>query len=299
MVATSDAWIVQRTGIRERHIASASETTSVLGIRAAEAALANAGLEVGDIDLLICATSTPDFTFPSTATQIQSGLGMHHGAAFDLQAVCSGFIYAVSTADKFLTSGAYRRALVVGAETFSRIIDWTDRSTCVLFGGRRRGHRPRAGGRRGGFGRSWGPHVASALRRPISRQALCGRWAGLDGDDGPSAHGGAGRCSSSRSARSPTSSERPSPRPERGQTTSTGSCPIRPTDASSRPRPTSSASRREKVVLTVERHGNTSAASIPLALDTAQRDGRIKVGDLVMLEAIGGGFAWASALIRW
>uniref|UniRef100_UPI0005B2C7AC beta-ketoacyl-ACP synthase 3 n=1 Tax=Methylobacterium sp. B34 TaxID=95563 RepID=UPI0005B2C7AC len=133
-VDTSDEWIVQRTGIRQRHLAGPDETTSVLGTRAARAALDDAGLSADDIDLVICATSTPDHTFPATATQIQAALGIHQGAAFDLQAVCAGFVFAVSTADKFLTTGAARRALVIGAETFSRIVDWEDRTTCVLFG---------------------------------------------------------------------------------------------------------------------------------------------------------------------
>ena len=133
-VDTSDEWIVQRTGIRQRYLADASETTSVLGTRAARAALDDAGLSGDDIDLVICATSTPDHTFPSTATQIQAGLGITAGAAFDLQAVCAGFVFAVATADKFLSTGAAQRALVVGAETFSRIVDWEDRTTCVLFG---------------------------------------------------------------------------------------------------------------------------------------------------------------------
>ena len=131
---TSDEWIVQRTGIKQRHIAGPGETTSTLGEGAARAALAEAGLEANDIDLVIVATSTPDWTFPSTATQIQAALGLTHGAAFDLQAVCSGFVFAVATADKFLRSGSHKRALVIGAETFSRIIDWNDRTTCVLFG---------------------------------------------------------------------------------------------------------------------------------------------------------------------
>ena len=134
VVETSHEWIVQRTGIEARHIADDDETTSVLGIKAAEAALADAGLTADDIDLIICATSTPDYTFPSTATMIQNGLGITHGAAFDLQAVCTGFVYAVATADKFLQSGSHKRALVIGAETFSRILDWNDRTTCVLFG---------------------------------------------------------------------------------------------------------------------------------------------------------------------
>ena len=134
MVDTSHEWILQRTGIEERHIAAEGETTSMLGLKAAERALADAELEPKDIDLIVCATSTPDYTFPSTATQIQAGLGIHHGAAFDLQAVCTGFVYGVATADKFLTSGSHKRALVIGAETFSRILDWKDRTTCVLFG---------------------------------------------------------------------------------------------------------------------------------------------------------------------
>ena len=133
-VDTSDEWIQQRTGIKERHIAADGETTSMLGEKAARAALANAGLTPSDIDLVIVATSTPDYTFPSTATQIQAMLGMTHGVAFDLQAVCSGFVFAIATADKFLRSGSHKRALVIGAETFSRIVDWTDRTTCVLFG---------------------------------------------------------------------------------------------------------------------------------------------------------------------
>ncbi|MBL8587227.1 MAG: beta-ketoacyl-ACP synthase 3, partial [Methylobacteriaceae bacterium] len=134
MVDTSDEWIVQRTGIRVRHLAGEGETTSTLGERAARAALADAGLEPADIDLIVVATSTPDYTFPATATQIQAALGITAGVAFDLQAVCSGFVFAVATADKFLTSGSHRRALVIGAETFSRILDWNDRTTCVLFG---------------------------------------------------------------------------------------------------------------------------------------------------------------------
>ena len=134
MVDTSDEWIQQRSGIRERHIAAEGETTSMIATKAAEAALADAGLTGGDIDLIIVATSTPDYTFPAAATQVQNNLGIHHGVAFDLQAVCTGFVFAVATADKFLSSGSHRRALVIGAETFSRILDWKDRTTCVLFG---------------------------------------------------------------------------------------------------------------------------------------------------------------------
>lgn len=298
LVATSDAWIVQRTGIRERHIASESETTSVLGIRAAEAALANAGLTSDDIDLVICATSTPDYTFPSTATQIQHGLGIHHGAAFDLQAVCSGFIYAVSTADKFLMAGAYRRVLVVGAETFSRIIDWTDRGTCVLFG-------DGAGAivleRGEGEGTSADRGVLTTHLRSDGRYRDK-----LYVDGGPGSTGTTGHL---------RMEGREVFKFAVGKVTdvvneafaATGTSPddldwFVPHQANRRIIEASADKlgiAREKVVLTVERHGNTSAASIPLALDTAQRDGRIKRGDLVMLEAIGGGFAWASALVRW
>ena len=134
IVDTSDEWIVQRTGIRQRHVAGDGETTSTLATRAAEAALANAGLKPADIDLIIVATSSPDYTFPAVATQMQAALGITHGVAFDLQAVCSGFVFAVATADKFLVSGSHKRALVIGAETFSRLLDWDDRTTCVLFG---------------------------------------------------------------------------------------------------------------------------------------------------------------------
>src|ERR1700730_1345732 len=133
-VDTSDEWIQQRTGIRQRHIAAPGETTAELAAKAAEAALADAGLTAGDIDLIVVGTATPDYTFPAVATQVQASLGMHHGVAFDLQAVCSGFVFAVTTADKFLTSGSHKRALVIGAETFSRLLDWEDRTTCVLFG---------------------------------------------------------------------------------------------------------------------------------------------------------------------
>src|SRR6476659_9309770 len=134
MVDTSDEWIIQRTGIRQRHVAGDDETTATLGLAAARAALSDAGLAPADIDLIVLATSTPDHTFPATATEIQAALGITHGVAFDMQAVCSGFVFAIATADKFLTSGSHRRALVIGAETFSRILDWTDRTTCVLFG---------------------------------------------------------------------------------------------------------------------------------------------------------------------
>jgi 3-oxoacyl-[acyl-carrier-protein] synthase III len=297
-VETSHEWVVQRTGIEERHIADDDETTSVLGIKAAEAALADAGLTADDIDLVICATSTPDYTFPSTATMIQTGLGMTHGAAFDLHAVCTGFVYAVATADKFLQSGSHKRALVVGAETFSRILDWNDRTTCVLFGdgagaivleaqegegtsadrGVLTSHLRSDGRYRdklyvdGGPGSTKTTGVLKMEGREVFKFAV-----GMVADVVQDAFKATG-----------TSAEElkwfvPHQANKRIITASADKLGIAP----------------EKVVITVNKHGNTSAASIPLALDAARRDGRIRDGDLVMIEAIGGGFTWGSALIRW
>ena len=188
-IDTSDEWIVQRTGIRQRHIAAEGEFTSHLAINAARAALEHAGIDAQAIDLIVLATSTPDNTFPATAVAVQNGLGIHHGAAFDLQAVCSGFVFALATADNFLRSGAYKRALVIGAETFSRILDWNDRGTCVLFG-------DGAGAvvleAQDQPGKPIGPRHAddaSALRRPAQVEAVCRRRAVLDPDGRPSADG--------------------------------------------------------------------------------------------------------------
>ena len=298
LVDTSHDWIVQRTGIEERHIADEDETTSVLGIKAAQAALADAGLKAEDIDLVICATSTPDYTFPSTATMIQTGIGMTHGAAFDLQAVCTGFVYAVATADKFLQSGSHKRALVVGAETFSRILDWNDRTTCVLFGdgagaivleaqegegtsadrGVLTSHLRSDGRYRdklyvdGGPGSTKTTGVLKMEGREVFKFAV-----GMVADVVQDAFKATG-----------TSAEElkwfvPHQANKRIITASADKLGIAP----------------EKVVITVNKHGNTSAASIPLALDTARKDGRIRDRDLVMIEAIGGGFTWGSALIRW
>ena len=297
-VETSHEWIVQRTGIEQRHIADDSETTSVLGIKAAEAALTDAGLTAEDIDLIVCATSTPDHTFPSTATMIQNGLGITHGAAFDLQAVCTGFVYAVATADKFLQSGSHKRALVIGAETFSRILDWNDRTTCVLFGdgagaivleaqegegtsadrGVLSSHLRSDGRYRdklyvdGGPGSTKTTGVLKMEGREVFKFAV-----GMVADVVQDAFDSTG-----------TSAEElkwfvPHQANKRIITASAEKLGIAP----------------EKVVITVNKHGNTSAASIPLALDAARKDGRIQKGDLVMIEAIGGGFTWGSALIRW
>ena len=297
-VDTSDEWIVQRTGIRQRYLADASETTSVLGIRAARAALDDAGLTGDDIDLVICATSTPDHTFPSTATQIQAALGITAGAAFDLQAVCAGFVFAVTTADKFLSTGAAKRALVVGAETFSRIVDWEDRTTCVLFGDGAGAivleaqDMAEAGADRG---------VISASLRSDGRHREK-----LYVDGGPGSTGTTGylRMQGKDVFRFAVGSVMDviEDALRKGGATAADLDWFVPHQANRRIIEASADKLgipHDKVVLTVDRHGNTSAASIPLALDVARRDGRIRRGDLVMIEAIGGGFSWGAALIRW
>ena len=297
-VATSDEWIVQRTGITRRHIAAADETTSTIGLKAARAALDNAGLTSADIDLVIVATSTPDYTFPSVATQIQAGLGMTHGAAFDVQAVCSGFVFAVATADKFLVSGSHKRALVVGAETFSRLLDWEDRTTCVLFGD---GAAALVFEARPGTGDVADRGVLTSHLRSDGRHR-----SKLYVDGGPSSTQTTGhlRMAGKEVFRHAV-----------GMVTDVIEDAFTATGISAadldwfvphqanRRIIDASADKlgigREKVVVTVDLHANTSAASIPLALSVACADGRIKTGDLVMIEAMGGGFTWGSALIRW
>ena len=297
-VDTSDEWIVQRTGIRQRYLAGPDETTSVLGVRAAQAALADAGLTADDIDLVIVATSTPDYTFPATATLVQAALGITRGVAFDLQAVCSGFVFAVSTADKYLASGSHRRALVIGAETFSRIVDWEDRTTCVLFGDgagamvleaqpvtgavNERGimttHLRSDGRHRAKLFVDGGPSTTQTVGhlrmegREVFRHAV-----GMVTDVITDAFEAAGITAEDLDWFVPHQANR------------------RIIDASAE----KMGMAPEKVVTTVQLHGNTSAASIPLALSVAKADGRIKSGDLVMIEAMGGGFTWGSALIRW
>lgn len=298
IVDTSDEWIFQRTGIKERHIAAEGETTSMLGEKAARAALANAGLTPDDIDLIIVGTSTPDWTFPSTATQIQAALGIAHGVAFDLQAVCSGFVFALTTADKFLRSGSHKRALVIGAETFSRIIDWEDRTTCVLFGDGA-----------GAMVLEAQPSTGATSERGVLTTHLRsdGRHrTKLYVDGGPSATQTVGhlRMSGQEVFKFAV-----------GKVTDVVVDAFAATGLSAAELDwfvPHQANRRiidmsaqklgiapEKIVATVHLHGNTSAASIPLALSVAAADGRIKQGDLVMLEAVGGGFTWGSALIRW
>lgn len=298
LVETSDEWIVQRTGIKQRYIAGEGETTASLGAAAAQEALDRAGLTAADIDLIICATSTPDNTFPATAVNIQNRLGMHHGFAFDVQAVCSGFVYAMATADLYIRGGMAKRVLVIGAETFSRILDWTDRTTCVLFGD------------------GAGALVLEAAEGEgaVTDRGILTSNLRSDGthreklyvDGGPSTTGTVGHL-----------------RMEGREVfkhavgmitdvieaafTATGTTAddidwLVPHQANKRIIDGSAKKLGipdEKVVITVDKHGNTSAASIPLALATAAGDGRIKEGDLVMLEAMGGGFTWGAVLLRW
>ncbi len=298
LVDTSDDWIVQRTGIRERHIAADGETTSDLGIAAARAALAAAGIDAQAIDLVIVGTSTPDNTFPASAVAIQAGLGIYQGAAFDIQAVCSGFVYAMATADGLLKSGVHKRALVIGAETFSRILDWTDRGTCVLFGdgaGAVVLEAQQHSGTREDRG------VLTAHLRSDGRHK-----AKLFVDGGPSSTGTVGhlRMEGKEVFKFAVGAITDVIK-DVFRDTGYGASDIDwfvPHQANRRIIDGSAHKlgiAPEKVVITVDRHGNTSAASIPLALDVAIKDGRIKRGDLVLLEAMGGGFTWGAALVRW
>ncbi len=295
---TTDEWIVQRTGITRRHIAAPGETTSMLATCAAKAALADAKLGPDDIDLVIVATSTPDFTFPSVATQVQAALGMTGGAAFDIQAVCSGFVYAVATADKFLISGSHRRALVIGAETFSRLLDWEDRSTCVLFGD---GAAAVVFEAQQGAGSTGDRGVLTSHLRSDGRHRDK-----LFVDGGPSSTQTTGhlRMAGREVFRHAVGmvTDVVTDAFEATGTTAAELDWFVPHQANRRIIDASAAKLgidKAKVVVTVDRHANTSAASIPLALSIAIADGRIKVGDLVMIEAMGGGFTWGSALIRW
>jgi len=297
-IDTSDDWIVQRTGIRQRHIAAEDEFTSHLGINAARAALADAGVDAQSIDLIVVATSTPDNTFPATAVAVQNGLGINHGAAFDLQAFYSGFIFALATADNFLKSGAYKRALVIGAETFSRILDWEDRTTCVLFGdgagavvleAREQSGKNTDRGILTTHLRSDGRHKSKLYvdggpgsTKTVGHLKMEGREVfkhavGMITDVIVDAFKATGTTAGDLDWFIPHQANK------------------RIIDASAHKLHIAP----QKVVLTVDMHGNTSAASIPLALCVAVRDGRVKKGDLLMLEAMGGGFTWGSALLRW
>jgi len=298
MVDTSDEWIVQRTGIKERHIAAEGEFTSHLGLKAAQAALANAGIDAQSIDLIVLATSTPDNTFPATAVAIQHGLGINHGAAFDLQAVCTGFIFALATADNFLKSGAFKRALVIGAETFSRILDWNDRGTCVLFGDGA-----------GAVVLEAQPQAGTTADRGILTTHLRSDGRHKDKlfvDGGPSSTQTVGHLRmEGREVFKHAVGMITDVIIDAFQATGTTADDVDwlvPHQANKRIIDASAKKLHiapQKVVLTVDRHGNTSAASIPLALAAAVDDGRIRKNDLLMLEAMGGGFTWGSALLRW
>jgi 3-oxoacyl-[acyl-carrier-protein] synthase-3 len=298
VVDTSDEWIVQRTGIRQRYVAGEGETTSSLGEQAARAALDNAGLTPADIDLIICATSTPDNTFPATAVNIQNRLGMSHGFAFDVQAVCTGFVYAVTTADAYIRGGLAKRVLVIGAETFSRILDWNDRTTCVLFGD---GAGALVLEASEGEGKTSDRGVLTAhLRSDGSHKDK------LFVDGGPSSTGTVGKLRMEgrevfKYAVGMITDVIQAAFDATG-TTSDDLDWLVPHQANRRIIDGSAKKLNiapEKVVITVDLHGNTSAASIPLALAVAAGDGRIRKGDLVMLEAMGGGFTWGAVLLRW
>ena len=298
MVDTSDAWIRQRTGIAERHIAAEGQLTSDLAAEAARAALDRAGVSAGEIDLIVLATSTPDNTFPAAAVTVQDKLGMTGGAAFDIQAVCSGFVYALTTTDAMIRAGQAKKALVIGAETFSRILDWTDRGTCVLFGD------------------GAGAMVLSAEEQPgtSADRGLLTAHLRSDGrhklqlyvDGGPSSTGTVGHVRMVgrevfKYAVSAISDVIEDAFNATGFTAADidwfvpHQANIRIIDGSAR----KFGIPDEKVIKTVAQHGNTSAASIPLALALASGDGRIKSGDLVLLESMGGGFTWGSAILRW
>ncbi len=296
-VDTTDEWIRQRTGIRERRMAEDGEMTSDLGVKAAEEALAMAGLSGADLDLIVCATATPDETFPATATRIQDRLGMRQGAAFDVQAVCAGFIYGLAVADNFLRLGQARTALVVGAETFSRILDYEDRSTCVLFGDGAGAVVLQAAEGNGAIESGvLSTHLYSDGRHHDA----------LYVDGGPSSTGTVGhvRMEGREVFRHAVV------RMAEAIDAALAANGLNPGDIDwlvphqANLRIIEAMARRlnlpqDRVVVTVDRHANTSAASIPLALCEAVKDQRIRSGDLILMEAMGGGFTWGSALVRW
>jgi len=297
-VHTSDEWIQQRTGIKQRHIAAEGEFTSHLAIRASERALHHAGMNGSDLDLIILATATPDETFPATATVVQQALQMTRGAAFDVQAVCAGFVYALSVADSMIKTGLASTALVIGAETFSRILDWSDRSTCVLFG-------DGAGavilrGEEGKGTPSDRGILASALHSDGRQHDI------LYVDGGPSSTRTTGYLR--MEGKEVFKHAVVKMAAVVGEVLASACLESKDVDwlvpHQANKRIIDGTGRKlglppERVVITVDKHANTSAASIPLALDTAVKDGRIKKGDLLLLEGIGGGLAWGASLIRW
>lgn len=294
-VDTSDEWIQERTGIKKRHLAAPNECTSNMAAKAALNAMQAAGITAGDIDLIILATTTPDSTFPSTATKVQALLGIHQGAAFDIQAVCSGFVYALAVADNFIKCGQARTALVIGADTMSRLVDWEDRGTCVLFGD------------------GAGAVVVQAQAREFKRGILSthlysdGRYGSiLHVDGGVSSTGTVGKLRMSGQEVFKHAVQKMSESVQHALDANhltvddidvliPHQANIRILDAVAR----KLNIPKNKVVITVQDHANTSAASIPLAMDTAVTEGRLKRGDLVVIEALGGGLSWGSAVIKW
>ena len=292
---TNDAWIRSRTGIERRHFATEGETTSDMGIKAAQAALANAGCRVEDVDAIILATSTADLTFPSAATMVQHGLGMNHGFAFDVQAVCAGFLFALNTANSMIASGQANRILVIGAETFSKLMDWTDRGTCVLFGD------------------GAGAMLIAAQEDETSDRGILattlrsdGRYKDILYVDGGVSMKTTGHLRMQgkevfRHAVEKLSNTALEAIEAAGLTTDDVDW-IVPHQANKRILEGMSKRLKvpmDRVVMTVNNHGNTSAASIPLAMAVAAQDKRIKQGDIVVTGAIGGGLAWGTAVIRW
>jgi 3-oxoacyl-[acyl-carrier-protein] synthase-3 len=297
-VDTSDEWITQRTGIRLRHIAAEGEKTADLALAAARRALAAAGMPAGEIDLIVMATSTPDETFPATATRVQAALGMTGGAAFDIQAVCSGFIYALNVADNFIRVGQAKTALVIGAETFSRILDWTDRTTCVLFGDGAGAVVLRAGEGAGSYADRG---ILSSHLHSDGRQHDM-----LYVDGGPSSTGTVGHLRMAgrevfRHAVTNMAAVIGEALAANGLTAADIDWLV-PHQANRRILDSTAQKLNldpKKVVVTVDHHANTSAASIPLALCEAVADGRIQRGQIVVMEAMGGGFTWGATIARW
>jgi 3-oxoacyl-[acyl-carrier-protein] synthase-3 len=300
LVETSDEWIRERTGISQRHVAGEGETTGTLATAAARAALADAGIAASEVDLIILATATPDSTFPATATTVQAELGCDGGIAFDVAAVCSGFLYALATADSFLRTGMAKCALVIGAETFSRILDWEDRTTCVLFGDGAGAMVLRAEEVAEDGPQSDRGVLASRLHADGAHRDL------LHTDGGPSTTGTVGKVR--MKGREVFRHAVVNLAEVLGEVLeATGHAPsdidwvvphqanLRILDATAR----KLGLPFDKVVVTVDRHANTSAASVPLALDVAVRDGRISPGDILVLEAMGGGFTWGAAAVRF
>ncbi len=298
IVDTTDEWIVERSGIRSRHIAADGELTSDLGIAAARQALVRAGIDPVEIDLVVCATATPDKTFPATAVRIQAALGVTKGAAFDVQAVCSGFVYAMTVADNFLKTGQFKRAIVVGAETFSRILDWTDRGTCVLFGDGA-----------GAVVLEAQPHHGTREDRGIiaTRIRSDGRYEDMlyvDGGPGSTKTVGHLRMNGRevfRHAVQKISGVIEETLVETGYAADEIDLYV-PHQANARI--LDGIAKKlgvdpKKIMMTLEKHGNTSAASIPLALNQAFEEHRLKEGSLVLMEAMGGGFTWGAVLVRW